>query len=87
MSKFYGTVHDPWGGRGVGTRCGHRGIRTTAQSYDGSVIVDLSYDGEDELKVEVEVAEGSAAHGKTVFSGGLAELAEALRASENGEVD
>lgn len=84
MSNFYGTVRDPWGGRGVGTRCGHRGIRTTAQSYDGSVIVDLSYGDGGKLEVEVEVAEGSSTFGETVFNGGLAELADALRASEKG---
>lgn len=80
MSKFYGTVRDPWGGRGTGTRCGHRGIRTTAQSFDGSVIVDMSYGDGGKLEVEVEVAEGSATFGETVFSGGLEELVEALRA-------
>ena len=84
MSKFYGTARDPWGGRGTATRCGHRGIRTTAQSYDGSVIVDMSYDDEGKLEVEVEVAEDSATSGKTVFIGGLAELVEALRDSEKG---
>ena len=83
MSKFYGTARDPWGGRGTATRCGHKGIRTTAQSYDGSVIVDMSYDRNDELVVEVEVSKGSSTSGTQVFRGRLDELANILLANRD----
>ncbi len=46
MSHFYGTVG---GGRGVATRCGHRGLTTHAASHKGAVKVSLwhSDDGND----------------------------------------
>ncbi len=40
MSKFYGQIN---GGRGTATRTGHQGIRASVQSYDGSVITELTY--------------------------------------------
>ena len=51
MGTFYGEVA---GNRGVGSRVGSRasGFRSSAQSYDGSVVVKLHYEG-DELMVEV----------------------------------
>lgn len=70
MSKFYGTVGDPWSNRTNATRCGHRGIRSSAQSYDGSVIVELEYDNQGALCVTVRCDDGSSScYGDTVYRG------------------
>lgn len=51
MSKFYGEVE---GNRGVGSRVGtiESGLRSSAQSSDGSIVIKLHYE-DDELMVEV----------------------------------
>ena len=51
MSKFYGEVQ---GNNGVGSRGGtlNSGLRTSAQSKDGSIVIKLKYE-RDELMVEV----------------------------------
>ncbi len=70
MSKFYGQVGDPYGNRTDATRCGHKGIRASAQSWDGSVIVELDYGSDDELRVTVRCADGSSCcMGDTVYRG------------------
>lgn len=80
MSTFYGTVE---GQRGPATRCGSRssGIRTAAQSWDGSVIVNLSYserDGEDTLMVDINTSENSSAYGHHIWHGSFNEFVELL---------
>ena len=70
MSKFYGSVQ---GNRGAATRGGHSMIKTSAQSWDGSIINYLSYE-DDKLMVEVCVSEGSSAYGKTIFRGTFDDL-------------
>ena len=57
MAKFYGTVQ---GGRGKATRLGHNDLRVSAQSYSGSVIVQL-YQQDDEDKCRIMVGNGSTA--------------------------
>ena len=81
MSTFYGTVE---GQRGPATRCGSRasGIRTAAQSWNGSVIVDLNYnehDGEDMLMVSINTSEGSSAYGDNVWHGSFEDFVEVLK--------
>lgn len=80
MSTFYGTVE---GQRGPATRCGSRssGIRTAAQSWDGSVIVNLSYserDGEDTLMVDINTSENSSAYGHNIWNGTYDEFVRLL---------
>ena len=80
MSKFYGTVVGQ--AKTPATRCGSKksGIRTAAQSYDGSVITELSYDNEsNELMVEIEVNDGTSMFGRTIFRGTFNEFIEKLR--------
>lgn len=67
MSRFYGYVCDEQGGRGEATRCGHKGITTAAQSWAGSVIVELG-GGRDDPTVTVSIARGSSHHGDRVFT-------------------
>ena len=74
MSKLYGSVQ---GNRGAATRGGHSMIKTSVQSWDGSVINYMSYEG-DKLMVEVCVSEGSSAYGKTIFRGTFEEFVNKL---------
>lgn len=58
MSKFYGTII---GNRSAATRGGsaNSGFLASAQSYDGSIVVHLDYDNENNLKVRVGTNDGS----------------------------
>lgn len=63
MSRLYGNIIAD---RGESTRCSNREITTAARSFDGSVIVSLSYDANEELHVRIECADGSKVYGKTL---------------------
>ena len=76
MSKFYGSVQ---GNRGAATRGGYNIIKTSAQSYDGSVITELTYE-EDTLMVRVLTAERSSSYGSTIFYGTFDEFVTKLKA-------
>ena len=76
MSKFYGSVQ---GNRGAATRGGHNIIKTSAQSYDGSVITELTYE-EETLMVRVSTDEGSSSYGSTIFYGTFNEFVNKLKA-------
>ena len=58
MARFYGTIQ---GARGPASRLGHRnsGLRVTAQSYSGDIVVELSALGKDEDYVWI----GARSHG------------------------
>ena len=79
MSAFYGMVQ---GNRGSATRGGSRasGFKSTAQSYDGSVITYLSYDENDKLIVTVETNESSSPYGRRIFCGTFEEFVAKLEA-------
>ena len=64
MAKFYGTVQ---GNRGMVTRIGTQDIKASAQSWDGSVIMRLWYNANNELMVNLSVNEGSSNSGYTKF--------------------
>lgn len=78
MAVLYGAV------TGIGetpaTRRGSKksGIKSSVQSYHGSVITRLYYDENDELKVVLEMAAGSDDCGYKVFDGTFSELAAQL---------
>jgi hypothetical protein len=76
MAKFYGSIQ---GSRGAATRIGHSNIKSSVQSYDGSVITYLSYD-EDTLMVEVCVAKESTTYGRRIFYGTFDEFITKLEA-------
>lgn len=75
MSTFYGQVVGS--SATTASRRGTQisGIRSSAQSWNGSVIVYMHGDG----IVDIEIAEGSALYGKTYFSGTIEELKEVLK--------
>jgi hypothetical protein len=65
MSAFYGTIQ---GHRTPATRCGSKasGIRVSAQSWAGSIVVEL--DGEPSSpEVSIYTAQGSSARGERVL--------------------
>ena len=78
MAKFYGSIQ---GNRGAATRMGHQSIKASVQSYDGSVITELSYNDEGQLLVDVCVAKDeSSAYGQRVFLGTMEEFINKLTA-------
>jgi hypothetical protein len=80
MSAFYGMVQ---GNRGAATRGGSRasGFKATAQSYDGSVITELTYNREGQLMVDVCVGKGeSTCMGSRIFYGTFEEYIAKLEA-------
>ena len=58
MSKFYGTLQSD---KGTTTRAGHRYITATAQTWNGSVAVNVEPVGDD-FHVIISVGSGSTAH-------------------------
>ncbi len=66
MSKFYGTLTSD---KGTTTRAGHRYMSAAAQTYDGSVIVEISNG-----IVEIQVSDTSATSGRTVLQMPLKDL-------------
>ena len=78
MATFYGSIK---GSRGEATRCGTKnsGIKASVQSWNGSVISELSYD-EDKLMVRVSTSTGSSSLGTQIFYGTFDEFVNKLKA-------
>ena len=77
MSKFYGQV---FGASDTpATRRGHDNITVSAQSWNGSVQTSLRYDNNDELRVNIGIADGSSSNGYTYFDGTISELKKTLK--------
>ena len=78
MATFYGSIK---GGRGEATRCGTKnsGIKASVQSWNGSVISELSY-AEDRLMVRVSTSTGSSSLGTQIFYGTFEEFVNKLKA-------
>ena len=77
MAKFYGQVSN--GINTVASRRGFSSIRTSAQSYDGSIVTTLRYNDEGKLIVNIEIADFSTMYGDSVFYGTIDELKEKLK--------
>lgn len=76
MASFYGQVAGDRG-RTTASRCGTRSIRSSAQSWDGSVIV-VAEEIVGETIFSIEVSEDSSIYGRTLFSGTIEELKDKL---------
>lgn len=78
MSKFYGSVV---GNNGAATRGGtlSSGIKTSNQSYDGSVITTM-YESAGKLMIRIDYSTESSSRGSTVFNGTVEEYLEKLKA-------
>lgn len=91
MATFYGQVFG--NGKTSASRGGtyDSGIRTTAQSYEGSVIVELTMQedckGNRELMVEVQVNSNTSSRGKSLFYGTLDELCQKLGGKTLAEIE
>lgn len=77
MSKFYGTVIGA--ASTDATRRGHRDIKVSAQSWDGSVITRLWYNTNGELMVDLEHSDCSSTYGRTLFSGTMDEFLKVFK--------
>jgi hypothetical protein len=81
MSTFYGQVDGH--ANTVASRRGTDYIKSSAQSYDGSVITKLNYDSQDVLMVTISLAKGSDFYGDTrelpYFYGTFEQLQECFR--------
>lgn len=74
MSKYYGSTYAINGKTTVAGRRGFKGIRSAAQTWDGSIIA-IAKDQEDGKTIfEIELSDESSLYGNTVFSGTLDEL-------------
>lgn len=76
MATFYGTVK---GNAGEVSRPGSKksGLRVSAQSYSGSVIVEVR-EKDGDTWFTVEACPGSSRYGKMVFDGSINELSMKL---------
>ena len=77
MAKFYGSVV---GNRGEATRCGHSRIKASAQSWNGSIVTELTYDEKNNLMVSICAGEGSTSLGSQIFYGTFEEYIAKLKA-------
>lgn len=75
MSKLYGSIQ---GSRGAATRTGGSLMKSSVQSYDGSVITYMSYD-KDNLMVEICVSDYSSSYGSRIFYGTFDEYVAKLK--------
>ena len=78
MSKFYGQVMGA--AKTEATRRGHHYIKTSAQSFNGSVITELTYNENDQLMVRINTGTGSTSLGSTTFYGTFEEFVNKLKA-------
>ena len=76
MSKLYGSIQ---GNRGAATRCGSSLMKSSVQSWDGSVITYMSYEC-DKLMVEICVSDKSSSYGRRIFYGTFEEYVAKLEA-------
>ena len=76
MSKFYGQVEGM--SSTAATRRGGKFIKTSAQSYDGSIQTRLEYDDQNNLIAEISMCEGTGFYGDRVFKGKFDDLKDIL---------
>lgn len=76
MSKFYGQVEGM--SSTVATRRGGKFIKTSAQSYDGSIQTKLEYDDQNNLIAEISMCEGTGFYGDRVYRGTFDNLKDIL---------
>lgn len=79
MSTFYGQVEGC--SQTVAGRRGADDIKSSAQSYNGSVIIRLHYDSQGVLMVNIHLAKGSSFYGDDLpyFYGTFEQLQECFR--------
>lgn len=78
MSSFYATINADLS-RTSATKRGSKYIKTSTQSYNGSVITRMYYNEEDKLMVEIETTETSnSCYGENRYRGTFNQLEELL---------
>lgn len=78
MAQFYGQVSGSAATTASRTGSKRSGIRASAQTWRGSLIAAACEGTDGEPVFFIEIADGSALYGRTVFSGSLDELRERL---------
>ncbi len=81
MSKFYGQIQGQ--ATTIASRRGSANshIKASVQSYDGSIITELYYGDDDELRIRVEHAEGSSFSGHPIYDGTVDGMVLALHSA------
>ena len=75
MARFYGQVEGQ--ASTVATCRGSDYIKVSAQSWNGSLITDMKYKGE-QLIIRLQIDDGSSPYGETYFIGTLQQLKDRL---------
>lgn len=77
MAKFFATA---WGDRGPVHRTSNHSMTTACQSYDGSIITELSYDKETgKLMVDISTSEDKTIYGKRLWYGSFEDFVKQLQ--------
>lgn len=76
MSSFYGMVEGA--SATAASRRGFKDIKSSAQSWNGSVITRLYYNDDGVLQVNIQLADDSSFYGQSYFTGSFQELKEKL---------
>lgn len=78
MASFYATINADLS-RTLATRRGSKYIKTSTQSYNGSIITRMYYNEQDKLMIEIETTEtSSSCYGENRFRGTFNQLEELL---------
>lgn len=79
MSTFYGQVKGNAVSYGTRTGTAKSGIKSTVQSWQGSIITSMYYDAAGQLRVSVEVSQTSNCWGTPIFDGTMEEYIDKFR--------
>lgn len=77
MAKFYGQVEGQ--ANTIASRRGSSYIKSSVQSWNGSITTELFYNDKEELCIEVMHTDGSGFGGYTVFRGTVENFLEKLK--------
>lgn len=83
MATFYGQVKGNASSTATRQGSAASGIRSSVQSWNGSLIMDLSYDENDALYIEVMHSTGSEFRGYTIFRGTVDEFVDMCKKHES----
>ncbi len=78
MAKFYATINADLS-RTLATKRGSKYIKTSTQSYNGSIITTMYYNEQNKLMIEIETTKTSnSCYGENRYRGTFAQLEELL---------
>ena len=77
MASFYATINADLS-RTLATKRGSKYIKTSTQSYNGSIITTMYYNEQNQLMIELETTETSSCYGENRYRGTFTQLEELL---------